>query len=152
MSIINKPLSWRDAETLLREGRAVAFRDFTLRQIAQIADPELTLVENINKIFHLIRVPWTSGNISGLAISYYHPIYIVADRGNFILKMDCGLISKTKHPGQIEFTHHRYLSRISKPYSGEIIKHEYRMPYSPEGVDARIKHIKRLQEQNESSN
>jgi len=137
-------LSWRDGELLLREGRAMSFREYTLPQITKIVRPALTLTQNINKLYKYIRLPWTNGKISSFAISYYHPIYIIADQGNFVLKMDKGIVEKVKHPGALEFRHFNYLERISKPVDESYIS-VYTSPYNPESVQGRINYMKRKQ-------
>ena len=138
-----KSLSWKDAEKLVREGRAATLREFSARQTALLASPKLPLTQNLNKLFYLVRQPWTNGDISGFAISYYHPIYIVADQGRFILKMDKGTVSKVRHPGTPEYKHVKYLQRISNRNIHGASFSRFAVPYTPESVQSRIKYLER---------
>jgi len=132
-------LGWKDAEALVRQGLAVTFTEFTLKQVNRFVHENFTVTENLNKLFYLIRKPWTNGQISSFAMSYYHPLYITIDGGGTTLRMFKGKIDKVQKPGAMEFRYFGLIIRKSKPLVGnEKSMNIYNGPYTDDNVRTRI--------------
>ena len=136
-------LGWKDAEALVRQGLAVTFTEFTLKQVDRFVNSNFTVTENLNKLFYLIRKPWTNERVSSFAMSYYHPLYITIDGGGTTLRMYKGKVEKAQKPGAMEFRYFGFIIRKSKPMDNtEKSLDIYNGPYTDDNVRTRIAYFK----------
>lgn len=140
-------VSWKDAEALVKQGLGCTHTEFTLKQVNRFINEHFTITENLNKLYHLIRKPWTNETVSSVAMSYLHPLYITLDGGNFTLRMHKGVVTKTSRPGALEFRYFGLIIRKSKPLK----PHEkslncYNGPYSDDNVRTKVEYFKSLRE------
>jgi len=131
-------LNWKDAEALVKQGFATTRIEFSLKQVNNLLSENFTVTENLNKLYYLIRKPWTNGKISALALSYYHPLYIVVDGGGTVLRMIKGKVEKAQAPGAMEFRYFGLILRKSKPLKPhEKSMSVYNGPYTDDNVRTR---------------
>ena len=136
-------LGWKDAEALVKQGLAVTFTEFNLRQVNRFIHENFTVTENLNKLFYLIRKPWTNERISSFAMSYYHPLYITVDGGGTTLRMSKGKVERVEKPGAMEFRYFGLIIRKSKPLvANEKSMTIYNGHYTDDNVRTRIAYFK----------
>lgn len=141
----NDNVSWKDAEALVKQGFATTLIEFNLKQVCGFVHENFTVTENMNKLFYLIRKPWTNGPVSAYALSYHHPLYIVIDNGSLTLKMDRGIVEKSTKPGALEFRYFGFVIRKSKPLKeNEKSFTIYNGPYTDDNMRSRIAYFQHL--------
>jgi len=139
----NSDLSWEDAEALVRQGFACTHREFSLKQVSNMVMREYDVAQNVNKLYHAIRKPWTNNTKeSARRLSFLYPLYIVVDGGNITLKMHKGVVEETKQPGAMEFRYFQYIVRISKKHTSRIFIPEYNGPWTEDNIRSKIQYLR----------